>query len=398
MSLAQQQDLLQPVTARDADRRPPLSRRRFDWRRGLVRAFYWSAVALVYFVVASAVLDSFQDHWAMGDKWRKSRFNRTIHYRVPPPFVYRVLTPWIVNTAAERLPQAVQAELASRAQRLRQRYGLRPGNDVEYAVAYYLIFLSLFGTQLAWRADFAALGLGSRLFWDFAPPVAMILLPMTFMQGGFIYDAPELLLTAVALFFFLKRRWLGFYATFLLAVLNKESNILIPVWFLAPAILQRDVRSLLRHAALSVAVGAPPFLAVRYLFRDSPVDPLQLLIGMNFDYLRAGSSYLSGFDVYAEAVPAPEGFHLFNLFLLGALLALAWRQPKLREVWWIFACTVAAFLPFFLLFGFRDEVRVFGPAFAALVLLAGNCLRAIRLEGTPASAETGLSPAAGPAP
>src|SRR5262245_26812088 len=114
------------------------------WRRRLARAFYWGAVGLVYFVVASAVLGSFQDHWAMGDKWRKSRFNKTVHYKVPPPFAYRVLTPWIVNAVSARLPPAAQAGLAARAQRLRARYHLREGNDVEYAVAYYLIFLALF--------------------------------------------------------------------------------------------------------------------------------------------------------------------------------------------------------------------------------------------------------------
>src|SRR5829696_1283450 len=346
------------------------------WRRGLKRAFYWGAMGLVYFVVASAVLDSFQDHWAMGDKWRKSRFNKVIHYKAPPPFAYRVLVPWLVNTAAERLPPAARADLVARAQRLRERYELREENDVEYALAYYLIFLALFGTQFVWRANFAALGLGSRLFWDFAPPVAMSLLPMTFMQGGFIYDATELFLTGLALFFFLRRRWVGFYLTFVVAVLNKESNILLPIWFLAPFLLQRDWRSLLRHAAVSVAVGAPPFLAVRYLFRNSPADPFVLLAGKNLNYLGTASSYVSGFDVYAEAVPAPEGFHLFNLFLLGAVLVLAWRRPELRELWLIFACTVIVFLPFFLLFGYFDEIRVFGPSYAALVLMAGNCLRA----------------------
>ena len=343
----------------------------------LKRAFYWGAMGLLYFVVASAVLDSFQDHWAMGDKWRKSRFNKAIHYKAPPPFAYRVLVPLVVNTAAERLPTPVKEDLAARTQRLRPRYGLREGNDVEYALAYYLIFLALFGTQFVWRANFAALGFGGRLFRDFAPPLAMILLPMTFMRGGFIYDATELFLTGLALCFFLRRRWIGFYMTFVVAVLNKESNILLPIWFLAPLLLQRDWRSFLRHGAISVAVGSPPFLFVRYLFRHSRVDPFQLLVRKNLDYLATPSSYFSGFDVFAEAVPAPEGFHLFNLFLLGVLLAWAWRRPELREVWLIFACTVIVFLPFFLLYGYLDEIRVFGPSYAALVLLAGNCLRTV---------------------
>lgn len=353
------------------------------------RAFYTATVGLVYLIVASAVLDSFQDHWAMGDKWRKSRFNRTIEYNLPPPFAYRVLTPWLVNTLSERLPPRARAALGERGQRLRARYALREGNDIEYAVAHYLILLALVGTQAVWRGALAALaGRGaattSRLFRDFTPPLAMILLPMTFMQGGFIYDAPELFLTGLALLFFMQRRWIGFYATFVVAVLNKESNILMPVWFLALFALDRDLRRLLRHAALSVAIGSPAFLAVRYLMRESSAEPLKFHLSNNLGYLTTPSTYFSGFAVYAEAVVAPEGFHLLNLFLLAAVLVLGWRARELREVWLVFVLTVAALLPFFMVFGYRDEIRVFGPAFAAFVLLAGNCVRRVAREWGPA--------------
>jgi hypothetical protein len=355
--------------AADADSPPRSPPPPASWHRLWARAFYCGAVGLVYFVVASAVVDSFHDHWAMGDKWRKSRFNKSIHYTIPPPFAYRVLTPWLVNTVTGRLPAGARAELAATGQRLRARYDLRLGNDREYAVAHYLIFLALVGTQLAWRASVAAVG-HRRLVRDFAPPVAMTLLPMTFMEGGFIYDPPELLLTGTALALFLRRRWLGFYLVFALAVLNKESNILLPIWFLAPFIQRRDWRFLLRHAALSVAVGAPPFLAVRYYFAEGSAGPMRLLLPSNLEYLATPSTYWNGFDVYAEALPAPEGFHLFNLFLLVSVLVLAWRKAELREVWLIAVLTVLALLPFFLLFGYRDEIRVFGPAFAALVVLA----------------------------
>jgi len=343
----------------------------------LARAFYWGVVGLIYFVVASAVLDSFQDHWAMGDKWRKSRFNRAIHYTAPPPFVYRVLTPWLVNAIAERLPSRAEPGLAATGRQLRARYALREGNDAEYAIAYYLIFVALLGTQLAWRANLAAVRIGGPLFRDFAPPLAMTLLPMTFMEGGFIYDAPELLLTALALTFFLRRRWVFFYLTFALAVLNKESNVLLPIWFVAPFIQNRDWRFLLRHGALSAVVGGVPFLAVKHHFANHPVDPFKVLLGSNFGYLSTPSTYFGGFDVYAEAVPAPEGFHLFNLFLLAGVLAIAWRRVELREVWWICVATIASLLPFFLLFGYRDEIRVFGPAFAALVVLAASSVRVV---------------------
>ncbi len=378
--------LAEPFQAGIADG-SPASR----WPRLLGRALYWSIAGLLYFAVSSAVLDSFHDHWAMGDKWRKSRFNRAIHYKVPPPFVYRVLTPWLVNTIAERVPPAAHQALAATGQRLRQRYALRDENDSEYAIAHYLIFVSLLGTLLAWRSNLTALGLGPPAFRDFTPPLALTLLPMTFMRGGFIYDAPELLLTALALTFFLRRRWIPFYLTFALAVLNKESDILLPVWFLAAFLCHRDWRFLLRHAAISVATGAPIFLAVKLHFADRPVDPFKLLLRGNLQYLATPSTYWSGFDIYAEAIPAPEGFHLFNLFVLTALLVLTWRLPELREVWLICVGTGLALLPFFLLFGYRDEIRVFGPAYAALVLLAAAWVHRLA-AGSSGAATTPVTP------
>jgi hypothetical protein len=346
-------------------------------RRALLVAFRIGAVGLVYWVAASAVLDSFLEHWSLGDKWRKSRFNRAIHFTAPRPFVYRVLTPWVINEISRRAPEPARRWLAARTPDLREQYGLRQGNDVEYAVAYYLVFAAYFGTLLVWRASLRSLGRGSPLLWDFAPPVALLLLPMTFMQGGFLYDPSELLLTALAFHFFLRRKWLPYYATFFIAVLNKESNILLPVWFLAPFTLDRDWKALIRHGALSVAVGAPPFLAVRWWFREHRGNPLEPLWRKNLQYLADPSSYWQGFDVYAVHLPAPEGFHPLNLFLLAVVLVLGWRRRDRREICLAFVYTVILFFPFFLLFGYRDEIRVFAPAFSALMLLGPHAVHEV---------------------
>lgn len=353
------------------------------WRQWLRTAFRFGAIGLIYWVAASAVLDSFMDHWALGDKWRKSRFNRAIHFTAPPPFVYRVLTPWLVNEISSRMPEPGRRWLADRTADLRVRYHLREGNDVEYAVAYYLIFVAYLGTLAAWRANLRHLGRGGPLLWNLAPPLALLLLPMTFMQGGFLYDGSELFLTALAFHFFMRRRWVPYYATFFIAVINKESNILLPVWFLAPFTIQRDWKALIRHGLLSVAVGAPPFLAVRWWFRGSRGNPLVPLWQDNLRYLTDPGNYWLGFDVYAAHVPVPEGFHVFNLFLLAGILVFAWRRPYLREIRLAFLYSVLVYLPFFLLFGYKDEIRVFGPSFAALMLMGTHALREALINDGP---------------
>jgi hypothetical protein len=338
-------------------------------------AFRIAALGLIYWIAASAVLDTFMEQWSLGDKWRKSRFNRAIHYTAPRPFVYRVLTPAIINAVSRRAPEPAQRWLAARTPDLRKQYGLRQGNDVEYAVAYYLVLAAYLGTLAVWRASLRFLGRGSPLFWDLAPPVALLVLPLSFMQGGFLYDASELFLTSLAFHFFLRRKWLFYYATFFLAVINKDSNILLPVWFLAPFTIHRDWKWLFRHGALSVLVGAPPFLAIRWWFRTSKGNPLEVLWKDNLRYLADLRNYWEGIDVYAAHVPAPEGFHPLNLFLLAAILILVWRRESLREIRLAFLYTVLVFLPFFLLFGYKNEIRVFAPAFTPLMLLGTQALR-----------------------
>lgn len=344
-------------------------------RRLIAASLGVAATCLIYWVSASAVLDSFSSHWAFGDKWRQSRFHRAVNYTVRPPFVYRVLTPWMVNSISDALPEAVRARLAARTADLRKRYGLRDENDVEYAVAYYLMLLAYLGTLVVWRANLKFLGHGGPVFWTFAPPLGLLLLPMTFMQGGFIYDPAELFLTSLALHFLLRRRWPWFWLVFAVAVLNKDANILLPVWLLAVLAVERDWRAFLRRSAVAVAVGSPIILSVRWFFRDRTQSAFQPMWKENLTYLMDPRSYWSGFDVYATHVPAPEGFHLLNLVFLGLLLAAVWRVEPLREVRLIFLCTVLVYLPFFLLYGYRDEIRVFGPSFAAFFLLAANGIR-----------------------
>jgi hypothetical protein len=348
------------------------------------------AVALVYWLAASAVQESFLDHWALGDKWRNSRLNRVIQLKVPRPFAYRVLTPLVIDGISDRAPLPLREWLASRAPELRERYGLRQGNDVEYAVAYYLMFASFFGTLWVWRASLRLLGRGGPLLWSFAPPLALLLLPMTFMHGGFVYDPPELLLTSTALHFFLSRRWLLFYPTFVACVLNKESAILLPIWFVAAFLADRDRRSLLRHGALSVAVGAPPFLLVRWWMRGADAYERVERWRVNLGFLLDPANYVSGFEAFAAHLPAPRGFHLVNLLLLAAVLVTTWRLRWLRLVWLVFVCTVLVYLPFYVFYGNRDEIRVLAPSFAALVLLGVHAVREV-LVPREASEETSES-------
>jgi hypothetical protein len=338
------------------------------------RVVRYALLGLLYYLAASAVLDSFADHWGYGDRWRKSRFHRAIHYRTERPFVYRVLTPALVNGVAEILPEKAAASLAERATPLREKYQLRQENDLEYVLAHYLTLCAYLGTILCWRWTLLRLWPDEgSVFRDVLPAAGLLLLPLTFMHGGFIYDPFELLFASLALAFFVARRWIGFYVAFLLAVLNKESNILIGLWLLPPFLRTRDWRGLFRHGAIASVVVLPAFLLVRWLLREYPGEPASFFLWEHLAYLASSESWLRvTFEPFATGIAVPRGLHVVNLLLLAGILWVA-RQRAPREILHVFLLTTLAILPLFLAFGWKDEIRVFGPAYPAFFVLAASC-------------------------
>lgn len=341
------------------------------------RVVRYALLGLLYYLAASAVLDSFADHWGYGDRWRKSRFHRAIHYRTERPFVYRVLTPALINGVADVLPEKAAGALAARAAPLREKYQLRQENDLEYMLAHYLSLCAYLGTILCWRWALRRIWPDEgEVFRDVLPAAGLLFLPLTFMHGGFIYDPLELFLASLAFACFVSRRWIGFYVAFLLAVLNKESNILIGLWLLAPFLRSRDWRWLFRHGAVASVVVLPAFLLVRWFLRGYPGDPASFLLREHLEYLASAESWLRvTFEPYATGIAVPRGLHVVNLLLLAGILWIARRRAP-REVLHAFLLTALAILPLFLLFGWRDEIRVFGPAFPAFFALAASCFAA----------------------
>lgn len=348
-------------------------------RRRLTSLFRLLFIGLLYYLTATAVLDAFMTHWAMGDAWRKSRFNRVIHYTTERPFVHRVLTPSVINAITDVLPEGAAERLAARTAAPRQRYGLRPGNDAQYFVGYLVLLACLLGVLLTWRASLSWV-YGFPANWiDLAPPILLIFYPMLFMKGGFVYDFPELLLSSIALHAFLRERWWLYFPVFAIAILNKETAILMVVWFLARFLVDRNPRRLMVYVGLSAATGLPPLLAVRAYWSGHPGSGMDLNLSHNLAYFSQPSSFWSGFDAYAAGLPAPQGFHPVNLLFLATILVLSWRRAP-RVVWWTFVLTALVILPLYLVFGWEDELRVFGPALPALALLAAWTLRGVYSE------------------
>jgi len=331
-------------------------------------------LGLLYYTVASIALGAFVSRWRMGDSYVTSMFSKTLAFENPRPQVYRVLTPLVIRAVSAAVPCAVGDVLAGRSDVIRARYGIERGDDLEYAVAYYLLFACLVGSMLAWRSSIATVIGGPVWVRDLTPVLAMLLYPMSFMRGGYIYDAPALFLSSACLLAFLRRQWWWFYVLFALAVLNKESEIVLPVWFLATYLDDRDRRSLAGRGLFSAAIGLAVIIVVRTAFAGHTGPPYEVNLRQNLEFLADPGSYALVFDLHAAALPVPLGLNLINLAILSSvLLSTFGRLPAVATR--AFVLTAAAMVPLWLLFGYQDELRVFTAAFAPWTVILGGWLR-----------------------
>jgi hypothetical protein len=100
----------------------------------------------------------------------------------------------------------------------------------------------------------------------------------------------------------------------------------------------------------------------------------------NLEYWTTPAHYFRFVDYYAKALPTPAPGNVVISPLLLLLAFYAWRD-KDRTVKTIFASTLVAFLPLFIVFGFDNEVRVFTPCIPAFVVLAADTVRRLFAPG-----------------
>lgn len=356
--------------------------------RLLTASLRWTLMGLVYLVVASTVLNA-----SMRCSWRGGLgkiFDELISYEAPRPFAFRVLTPLMINSMTVALPERVRAAITrvdaddglSRVGRARAAYGWPGGNDVARYMCYVLLLVGLIATAMVWRTLVRRHCSGSELLGDYVPALGLLLLPMTFLKGGYIYDIPELFYVSACLVFFLSGRWKLYYVMFTLAVLNKESDVLLASWCVGRYVIDRDWRRLARHGLIHLAIAGPLLVGTRLLFASNPGSNVEVHFLENLDFLTSPESFFSFRKWYAETIPVPAGFNVVNLFLGGTLVFLGWKR-KPRAVRMVFASSVLTLLPFFLVAGWRDEIRVFAMAFPSFLLLSVHTITRVYSGGAP---------------
>ena len=323
----------------------------------------WGLLLLVYVVVSAFVLDCFMGIWGFrGDSPRyglEALLGRESHR----PFAYRILSPTLINAGVRLVPdrarEAQRAWLLERSPLLRYRFERESWSlekSVRWHVAYAYVFGSLLALLFATRWLTARVFPGRELFRDYAPTVGALLLPLSFHLGGYLYDFAELGLLVVAVGALLTRNHRLYYPAFVLAILNKESDVLLAVLFVAVHLGSMPLRRLASHAACQGLLAAALLGGVRWALRDHPGGPVEVWIGHNVGYWTDPASYVATFAPIAPLVRLPEPGNAALLLLLGTALAWRWSE-KPAAVRRLVVVSLATTVPLFLLFAFENEIR-----------------------------------------
>lgn len=338
----------------------------------LGRLFRAGLVLLVYAAVSVTVLGIFMERWGLQGDHPGRGLDALVEHRGEKPFIYRVLAPELVGRIARALEAAPvdEAWWVERSPLARYR---RPGERWDAAkarrfhAAYGLLFASLLAALFAARALTRAALRPPPVYADFGPAIGGLLLPLTFLRSGYLYDFPDLAFvfgcTAAAA---AGRRRL-FYPLFVLACLDKESDVLLVAAFAAFAVGEIPTRRLLAHLGALAGLGAAVVLGLRVVFADAPGEAGWFFLPANVLWLLNPRPYFRFFEAYGPLVPFPRSVNLALLFGVGFAVLRRWSRKPVA-VRRLLVYTAVPLLPLYALFGFTDEIRALAPLFPGIYL------------------------------
>lgn len=291
------------------------------------------------------------------------------------PFVFRRLAPDLVTAATHfadtRLPKRLVDDFLERSM-LVKRYGSETftrRESIAFHSAYFLVWLSSFLSILAGAALLRAVCACPTHFAVIAAILGMSLIPLTLSAGGYIYDAPELLLWTTFLAVAVGARLEFLPLVFALMALNKES-VLIAVPCAFPLLSRRvGVAGAIKWSCLFAVIGAGWLFYVRSKYAHVAGDNQSFFLWGNLRWWTQPLNYLRVAPLFAPALQAPRGGNLLLLLLFLIPMRFGWPQLR-RDVQWAARIMTLELVPLFLVSGASDETRALSLLFPFLLVIA----------------------------
>lgn len=333
-------------------------------------------VCLVYVALSSVVTSAFFQRWGLGEDYSGANIERLMDGSAHKPWAFRVLVPGTMRTINERIPEATRANIGNRLNSIsnfKDKYFEQSGKlewSDEFSFTYHLGYAVMFTTFLAFlfllRSLLRAIYPTETVLADMLPILVGFAVPTAYLRGGYIYDFPELMLLAASFLFAYRKSLFLLCATIVLAVLNKESNILLP--FLLLPLFRHTYGSAgaLRISGALLAIALIPFVIVRTHYAGNPGSGLIFQLFGNLSFWFTAEPWVAVTTVIAPLIPLPKPTNLMMIALVAGLIFLPVRRPR----WISESLVVAAVLnaPLLLVFGSKDEIRNLSLIFVPLAI------------------------------
>ena len=334
----------------------------------LKKTSYLVLLGLLYFALSAMATNAFMQRWGFRELPGVAfSFQRMLDGSARRPWAYRVLVPQTVNAVASACPQALEIRLQAyllKDSGVKDRYFRGADADwtldyaLRYHIAYGLVFLSLFTTLWLLRSLPAKFGIRNPWLNDLAPLAFATLLPLAYLNGGYLYDYPELIFLAGSFVLIHSRAW-ALPLLIPLATLNKETALLIPI-LLLPVVATQPVDTRRRAlAALGIAfvAGTVTYLIVQWLHRANTGGLAEPHLALNARYWIDPRNYLFGFSsIFAAGLPTAKPL---NIVVLGSVITLgvsSWRRVSVT-IRRMLIVALAVNVPLVLALSYQDELR-----------------------------------------
>jgi hypothetical protein len=326
--------------------------------------------------VAAMTTHAYLQRWGIRHDVRRDGLWSLMDGTANRPFVFRRLAPDFVQVATQ-LTEAVvppaQVDDISRKSYLVESYGV-PSWDRRKVIAFH------WATLLVWFCYFASVVAGafllrsvtqiSRFVAVLAGVVAVGLLPLTMsVVGGYIYDAPELLLWTLLLALTIRGHYRLLLPLFVAMAFNKESALVaVPPLFVI--MLKRSgLRVALVWSALFGAVALAWLLFVRARYNTVPGEAQYNLLSGNLIFWSNPTSYFKFAPLFGPGIFFPRGANVLVLLFLALPLRFGWRSLPL-ELRWAMAICALEIVPLFIVSGAIDEIRALALLFPFIFVTA----------------------------
>jgi len=294
----------------------------------------------------------------------KAKVSDVIYGKAHKPFVFRALIPIMVRASEAAIPEAtgnqIEKVLINRIPQVKgivSTLGWEADFLLEYVIALTMAYAFLLGFLFALRNLFKALYHAPWPVIDFVPLLALLVLPVFFKTGThFLYDFPTLFFFTFLLLLLYRRKWRVFYPILVLATINKETTILIPLVMFVYYRNRMERHALLRHIAIQIVLITAIKCGLAVMCWNNPGDSVEIHLWYNMQ------KYLVPCDIKCMICNVVVFVSIFYRFTT--------KHLYLR-------CASIIMIPllfFYFVSGMRGEIRVFYEAYPVLLLLGFHTL------------------------